>query len=144
MPWWGWMILGAILFGAELFLIDAQFFLVFIGASAIIVGFAAVAGAPIAPWGEWLLFAALSISTMVFFRRRLYSRLRGNSEGFTSDPSGETILIPHDLAPGESDRVEYRGTTWLVVNAGAAAIDAGTNALIDRVDGTTIKVIQPG
>ena len=33
MTWWGWMILGAVLFGAELFAVDAQFYLVFLGLS---------------------------------------------------------------------------------------------------------------
>ena len=34
------MILGAVLFGAELFAVDAQFYLVFLGLSAAIVGLA--------------------------------------------------------------------------------------------------------
>ena len=38
MTWWGWMILGAILLGAELFSIDAQFYLVFLGLAAAFVG----------------------------------------------------------------------------------------------------------
>ena len=34
MTWWGWMILGAVMLGAELFAVDAQFYLVFLGVSA--------------------------------------------------------------------------------------------------------------
>ena len=34
MTWWAWMILGAVLLGAELFAVDAQFYLVFLGVSA--------------------------------------------------------------------------------------------------------------
>ena len=44
MTWWTWMILGAVLLGAELFAIDAQFYLVFLGVSAAIVGFASLFG----------------------------------------------------------------------------------------------------
>jgi hypothetical protein len=33
MPWWGWMVIGALLLGAELMVIEAEFFLVFIGVS---------------------------------------------------------------------------------------------------------------
>ena len=40
MVWWGWMILGAVVFFAELVAIDAQFYLVFIGLSAALVGLA--------------------------------------------------------------------------------------------------------
>ena len=31
MTWWSWMVLGAVLLGVELFAIDAQFYLVFLG-----------------------------------------------------------------------------------------------------------------
>ena len=44
MTWWSWMILGAVLLGAELFAVDAQFYLVFLGVSAAIVGLASLAG----------------------------------------------------------------------------------------------------
>ncbi|MBT8091090.1 MAG: hypothetical protein KJO01_12870 [Gammaproteobacteria bacterium] len=37
MTWWGWMILGAVLPGAELIAIDAQFYLLFLGISAALV-----------------------------------------------------------------------------------------------------------
>ena len=44
MTWWSWMVLGALLLGAELFAIDAQFYLVFLGVSAILVGLASLLG----------------------------------------------------------------------------------------------------
>ena len=31
MPWWGWIVVGAVLLGAELLLIDAEFYFVFLG-----------------------------------------------------------------------------------------------------------------
>ena len=34
MNWWGWIIAGAILLGAELSFVNAQFYLVFIGSAA--------------------------------------------------------------------------------------------------------------
>ncbi|HJY36904.1 MAG TPA: hypothetical protein VJ299_05540, partial [Steroidobacteraceae bacterium] len=38
MPWWGWLVLAAALLSIELFVIDAQFYLVFLGVSAALVG----------------------------------------------------------------------------------------------------------
>ena len=38
MDWWAWIAVGAILLGSELAFVDAQFYLVFIGASAFVVG----------------------------------------------------------------------------------------------------------
>ena len=40
MEWWHWMVLGAVVLGAELMFVDAQFYLVFIGLSAALVGLA--------------------------------------------------------------------------------------------------------
>ena len=36
MPWWGWMIIGALMLGSELLGVDAAFYLVFIGVAAMI------------------------------------------------------------------------------------------------------------
>jgi membrane protein implicated in regulation of membrane protease activity len=44
MPWWGWLIVGEALLGAEMFVIDAQFYLVFFGIAAALVGLAGLTG----------------------------------------------------------------------------------------------------
>ena len=44
MTWWGWIIAGAILLGAELAFVSAQFYLVLIGSAAILVGLAVGVG----------------------------------------------------------------------------------------------------
>ena len=38
MAWWSWCIFGVVLLGVELFAVDAQFYLVFAGLAAIVVG----------------------------------------------------------------------------------------------------------
>jgi membrane protein implicated in regulation of membrane protease activity len=38
MQWWAWIAVGAILLGSELGFVDAQFYLVFVGAAALLVG----------------------------------------------------------------------------------------------------------
>ena len=68
MTWWSWLILGAFLFGAELFAIDAQFFLIFLGISAALVGVLEVLGLTMPEWAQWLTFAALSLLSMFTFR----------------------------------------------------------------------------
>ena len=66
MTWWAWMILGAVLLGAELFAVDAQFYLVFLGVSAAVVGLATLFGITMPEWGQWLTFAAVSVAFFVF------------------------------------------------------------------------------
>ena len=44
MPWWGWITVGALLLVAEITIVDLEFYLVFLGVSALAVGLSLVAG----------------------------------------------------------------------------------------------------
>lgn len=141
MPWWGWLIAGVGLFGVEMFGIDAQFYLVFLGASAAVVGLLGLAGVTLPEWGEWLTFAALAIVAMVAFRRRVYELVRRQQgpvqEGVSA---GDRVVVPTRLEPGQSCRVDYRGSSWTARNAGTSTIDAGAEARISHVDGLTLQL----
>ena len=140
MTWWGWMILGAVLLGAELFAIDAQFYLVFLGVAAGLVGLASMLGITLPEWVQWLAFGLLSLTFMVTFRKSLYEKIRGGAVGFRETISGDTVDIVDDLAPGADARAEYRGTNWTVRNSGDTLIAGGTRAVVTRVDGLTLHV----
>jgi len=140
MTWWAWMILGALLFGAELVAIDAQFYLVFLGISAAIVGLLGVAGVTMPEWAQWLVFAALSLLSMVTFRRSLYQKMRGNVPGFKEGVSGEYLVVTTDLESGSQSRASFRGSDWTVVNDGRHKITAGSRVKIIRNDGLTLYV----
>ncbi len=58
-PWWVWIAAGVLLLGAELFFIDAQFFLVFIGVSALVTGGLAYVGLSEPAWLPYIVFAVL-------------------------------------------------------------------------------------
>jgi membrane protein implicated in regulation of membrane protease activity len=138
MQWWAWIAVGAILLGAEMSFVDAQFYLVFVGAAALVLGLIGVAGVVPAVWLQWLVFAALAVFFMRVFRRRIYERMRGKMPALRAGPAGETITLAADLAPGMSCRLEYRGSSWSAVNRDAAPIHAGERARIERVDGLTL------
>jgi inner membrane protein len=140
MPWWAWIVVGAVLLASELTLIDLQFYLVFFGVSALLVGAIGATGIVLPDWAQWLTFAVISIASLVFFRRKLYDLLRGNTETMQSGPTGETVSVPSDLAPGASCRLEYRGSTWTAQNIGSDAVYANTNARIVSVDGLTLQI----
>ena len=140
MPWWSWMIIGALLLGAELLGVDAAFYLVFIGFAAFLVGLAELAGIGLEVWVQWILFSVLAVVLMVFFRRKLYGMMRGSAEGYATGPAGETVIVADPLEPGQSGRLNYRGTDWTVVNDGGAAIGAGEQARIIAVDGLKLKL----
>jgi len=141
MPWWGWIIFGALLLGSELMFIDAAFYLVFIGLAAIITGLVGLLGMSLDYWVQWILFAGLSLVAMVLFRRQLYEKLRGGSgAGYETGPAGETIKLDQNLAPGDRARISYRGTTWTILNMCAEAMSSGENVRIHSVDSLTLKI----
>lgn len=141
MPTWAWLVLGVGLLGVEMFVIDAQFYLVFLGTSAIVVGLAGLLGIPMAEWTQWLAFSVLAVVTMVTFRKRLYYLVRMRS-GHVEErlTVGDRVTVPVRLAPGETCRVDYRGSSWTARNTDAQAIEAGREALIAHVDGLTLQI----
>jgi membrane protein implicated in regulation of membrane protease activity len=140
MQWWAWIAVGAILLGSELAFVDAQFYLVFVGASAFVVGLLALTGLELAMWLQWLIFAVLAATSMLTFRRRIYERMRRGLPAVKGGPAGETVTLPNALPPGETCRLEYRGGSWSAINGGKSVIPAGSQARIARVDGLTLVV----
>jgi len=141
MQWWAWIAVGAILLGSELAFVDAQFYLVFVGASAFLVGMLQLSGLGMPEWLQWLVFAALAATSVVTFRQRIYDRMRRKLPPLKGGPAGEIVTLPTELPPGETCRLEYRGCSWSAINGGKAAIPAGARARIERVDGLTLVVL---
>jgi membrane protein implicated in regulation of membrane protease activity len=140
MPWWGWCVIGTLLLCAELFAIDAQFYLIFVGIGAVAVGLVGLSGIEMPIWLQWLSFAAVSLLAMVTVRRKLYEQLRKRPIGTVDSDVNRRVLIPLDLQPGRSGRVEYRGSGWTAVNVGEQTIPAGSEVFIESVDGLTLNV----
>ncbi|NIV16908.1 MAG: hypothetical protein GWN47_00530 [Woeseiaceae bacterium] len=140
MTWWSWMILGAVLLGVELFAVDAQFYLVFLGVSAALVGLASLFGIVMPDWVQWMAFAVLSLIFFFTFRKTLYAKLRSGGENYRASIAGESVKIKQDLAPGAHGRTEYRGSEWNVHNVGELPITGGARAKVVKVDGLTLHV----
>jgi membrane protein implicated in regulation of membrane protease activity len=140
MTWWMWMVLGAIILGAELFAIDAQFYLVFIGVSAALVGLAGLVGIAMPEWAQWTAFAVLSLVSFFTFRKSLYSKIHSGAIGFPTGLSGDTFVVTEEIAPGSDARVSHRGSKWTARNNGSEPIAAGSRAKVVKVDGLTLYV----
>ncbi len=58
-------------------IVDAEFYLAFLGVSALIVG--GIGLSPLDPpfWGQCLVFSAFAAASLVFFRGRVYAKIRG-------------------------------------------------------------------
>ncbi|MEM7562969.1 MAG: NfeD family protein [Pseudomonadota bacterium] len=140
MTWWGWMILGALLLGAELLGVDAAFYLVFIGLAAVVTGLLELAGLGLPLWVQWIVFSVIALVSMVLFRKKLYAKLRGGGVGYEVGPAGETVTLDQALQPGEKGRMSYRGTDWTILNDSGENLEQGQNVVISQVDGLTLKL----
>jgi membrane protein implicated in regulation of membrane protease activity len=140
MAWWSWGILGMALLGMELFAVDAQFYLVFAGLAAIVVGALGLLGIELPVWAQWLAFAALSLVAMFTVRRQIYQKLLSKPLGKVNTDVDQQVVVVEELAPGKSCRIEYRGSGWTAVNVGAHVIPAGGAARIDAIEGLTLHV----
>jgi membrane protein implicated in regulation of membrane protease activity len=134
------MIGGAILFGAELAFVDAQFYLVFVGFAAMLVG-VLVALTGVEEWAQWALFAILAGASMLLFRARIYRKLRGHrAPEVRTGPSGDELTLPAALAPEESCQTEHAGSFWTVQNDSEMALSCGARVRVVRVEGLTLLV----
>ncbi len=140
MPWWGWVTIGTLLLCAELFAIDLEFYLVFVGLGAIITGLVDLALPNLPAWLPWLLFAALSLVSMFTIRRQLYDKIRGRAGQLVDSAIGAHLTVPEDVAPGRSCRTEYRGSLWTAVNVGDEPIPAGATVEIAGVEGLNLRI----
>ena len=139
MTWWGWIIAGAILLGAELSFVNAQFYLVFIGSAAILTGLATLV-LPLPEWVQWALFAVLAIVSMMAFRSRVYDGFARSSPKVDTGPVGGLITLQVSLGAGESCQAEYGGSFWTVRNDSDTPIPSGSRARIARVQDLTLLV----
>jgi membrane protein implicated in regulation of membrane protease activity len=137
--WWGWIIAGAILLGAELTFVNAQFYLVFVGSAAILVGIATVV-APLAAWVQWGLFAVFALVSMVIFRSRVYENFHRAMPQVSAGPAGGLITLQVPLGAGETCQAEYGGTFWTVCNDSDTTIPSGSRARIAGVRDLTLLV----
>ena len=144
MAWWAWMIVAAISLAIEMFVFDAQFYLVFFGISAALVGFLGLAGVDLPDWAQVLALSVLAVTSMVTFRKRAYELVR-NRTGHVDErlTVGDRVTVPVRLEPSQTCRVDYRGTSWTARNVDEMPIEAGREAVIARVDGLVLMVRAP-
>ena len=139
MVWWQWIVLGIVLLGAEM-MVDADFFLVFLGISAVIVGLVDLFWTGSLMWVEWLLFSLIAIVTLLVFRSKLYTKIRGDAPDRGEGVVGEIGIVESDIEAGETGRIELRGTTWTARNIGDGVLRQNARARVDSVSGLTVDV----
>ena len=146
MPWWGWITVGALLLVAELTIVDFGFYLVFLGASAFLVGLIDVLGFEMPYWAQWIVFALFAMASLVFFRQRAHRWLRPPPDAVVREGvEGGRASAIDSIPVGGTGRVRLRGADWTGRNVGAETIPAGASCLVERSDGLVLELrLDPG
>jgi membrane protein implicated in regulation of membrane protease activity len=121
------------------------FYIIFFGIGAIVVGLLASFDLAGPLWVQLLLFSAMSVGSLLIFRRRLLKWLQMEPQSPAVDALvGEVGVASEDLAPGKIGRVELRGTPWSARNMTSAVLARGARCRVVRVDGLTVEVEPEG
>src|SRR5262245_50512129 len=110
--WWHWLVLGLLLVLFEL-ATPGGFYIVFFGAGALVVGILAAAGIGGPVWVQILLFAVISVTTLLLFRSRVLKWMQLDPQMPPVDQLiGEIGVVLTAMAPGDIGKVELRGSAW--------------------------------
>ena len=130
-----WILLGFLLLVCEL-LTPGAFFLIFFGLGAIVAGLLVMGDLLQPAWLQWSAFSALSLLSILLFRKPLLHRVRGSRAAQEVDSlAGETAIVLDDILPGSVGRAELRGSVWQAKNADDVPLSARQRAKVQRVDG---------
>jgi membrane protein implicated in regulation of membrane protease activity len=144
MAWWLWIVLGLILIALEM-AASGGFYVIFFGIAAIAIGALHVLDLAGPLWFQFLLFSAISVASLLFFRRPLMRWLQLDRPGSDVDSMiGETAVPLEDIDAGAVGRAELRGTVWSARNRANAAIRKGQRCTVVAVDRLMIFVEPEG
>ncbi len=140
MTWWIWVLLGFVLLGAEM-LTPGGFYLLFFGCGALAVGLLAALGWSGPLWFQGVLFAVLSVFSVLVFRRPLVRKIRDADKGKEVDSLIGQIAFAADRIQAHGfGKAQMRGTAWNVHNVGEETLQPKQRCRVEKVDGLTLWV----
>ncbi len=139
MEWWIWVVAALVFLGLEV--ATGTFYVMFFAVGALIVGILRAVGLADPLWLQLLLFASLSVATVVFFRKPLFDRIRGgDAHQAVDDIKREPTTAIDAIPPNAGGKAVLRGVPWNARNVGDRAIEAGSACVIEKVEGLTLLV----
>ena len=134
MSWWHWLVIGVILVALEM-AASGGFYVIFFGIAAL-----AIAGLHVLDWAGpiWLqlvMFSAISILSLLFFRGPLLRWMKLDQPGKDVDTLVGDIAVPlEDIPAGGVGKAELRGTVWSARNQDGATLTRGQRCKVVDVD----------
>jgi len=140
MSWWIWVLVGIGFLAAELLAVDMAFWLVFLGAAAVLVG-GIQAAFELQSGLDLLAFSVIAGISLPLFRGRLYARIvPPDSSEESVGLVGSTGTLAEPLAAGERGSVELRGSPWVARNVGPSEIAQGETFVVVKVEGIVLEI----
>lgn len=141
MTWWTWLGSGLVLLAVEV-LTPGTLVWSFFAVGAIVTAMAVAVAPGLSLFAQSLIFVSVSVASLAIFRRPLLRWLEARSPKAKSVDSliGEIALTLGDIPAGAVGKVELRGTTWSVKNAGAETIPVSTRCRVEKVDGLMLWI----
>lgn len=140
MIWWLWVLLGLALLILEV-ATPTGFVLLFFGISSILVGLIVALGLGGPAWLQWLLFSAISVTSVLALRRPLNERFQRRDGVPAVDALVGDLAIPIEEIPaGAVGKAELRGSSWSVRNLHDASVTRGQRCRVERVEGLTLHI----
>ena len=144
MAWWHWIVVGLILIALEM-AASGGFYVIFFGIAAIAIGLLHALDLAGPLWFQVLLFSAISVGSLVLFRRPFMRWMKLDLPGSDVDSMiGETAVPLEDIDAGGVGRAELRGTVWSARNRANAAVRKGQRCTVVAVDRLMIFVEPEG
>jgi len=126
------LIIGDVVFGT--------FFVMFLGAGALITATLLWTGVSLNNAAQWLTFSAVSALGVLLLRPKLMQWFGPSSEERFEEHKGQTVVVVEDVLPGKTGKIKYRGAEWQSATTEADSISAGENAVITHLDGIVVYI----
>ena len=134
MEWWHWLVLGLILVALEM-AASGGFYVIFFGIAALAISALHALDIAGPPWVQLVLFSAVSVFSLLFFRGPLLRWMQLDQPGKDVDSLVGDIAVPlEDIPAGAVGRAELRGTVWSARNQNAGTLTRGQRCKVVDVD----------
>jgi membrane protein implicated in regulation of membrane protease activity len=133
------------IFGIVLALLELAspggFFFIFLGVSAVAVGFLAWLEVLQQAWVEITYFSIFSIVASLLFRKPLMARFGPKIPDVEMDSLlGEVATAMDDIQVSGFGKVELRGSSWKAKNSGSGILARGQRCIVEHVEGLSLWV----
>jgi len=139
MPWWAWLVVGAVLLATET-AIQTDFWLALLGVAAFGMAGLVRFGLIETIWVQWTTFGVLAVFFTVFVRKQIHAKLMGSAPGLKAELIGEYGTVQSEIAPAAIGSVELRGSSWKARNVGDSPLAPGARVRVEAVDGLLLDV----